>query len=78
METVADFTFGSSKITADGDCSHEIKRFLPLGRKAITNLDNILKSRDITLPPKVHLVKFVVFSEVMYRCESWTIKKAEC
>ena len=77
-ETVSDFIFWGSKITADGDCSHEIKRRLLLGRKTMTNLDNILKSRDITLPPKVHLVKFVVFSEVMYRCESWTIKKAEC
>ena len=77
-KTVTDFIFLGSKITADGDCSHEIKRRLFLGRKVMTNLDNILKSRDITLPPKVHLVKFVVFSEVMYRCESWTIKKAEC
>ena len=70
--------FGGSKITADGDCSHEIKRCLLLGRKVMTNLDSILKSRDITLPTKVHLVKAMVFPEVMYRCESWTIKKAEC
>ena len=77
METVRDFIFGDSKITADGDCSHEIKRhFLP-GRKAMTNLDSILKSRDITLPTKVCLVKAMVFLVVMYRCESWTIKKAE-
>ena len=70
--------FWGSKITADGDCSHEIKRRLLLGRKAVTNLDSILKSRDITLPAKVHLVKAVVFPVVMYGCESWTIKKAEC
>ena len=70
--------FGGSKITADGDCSHEIKRHLLLGRKAMTNLDSILKSRDITLPTKVHLVKAMVFPVVMYVCESWTIKKAEC
>ena len=77
-ETVADFIFGgSSKITTDGDCSHEIKRRLLLGRKGMTNLDSILKSRDITLPTKVHLVKAVVFLVVMYGCESWTIKKAE-
>ena len=76
-ETVTDFIFSSSKITADGDCSHEIKRDLLLGIKVITNLDNILKSRDITLPTKVHLVKAVVFPVVMYGCESWTIKKAE-
>ena len=78
VETVADLIFGCSKITADGDCSHEIKRCLLLGRKAMTNLDNILKSRDITLPTKVRLVKAMVFPVVMYRCESWTIKKAEC
>ena len=78
METVADFIFGGSKITADGDCSHEIKRCLLLGRKVITNLDIILKSRDITLPNKVHLVKAMVFPVVMYGCESWTIKKTEC
>ena len=78
METVADFIFGGSKITADGDCSHEIKRHLLLGRKAMTNLDSILRSRDITLPTKVHLVKAMVFPVVMYGCESWTIKKAEC
>ena len=77
-ETVADFIFLGSKITADGDCSHEIKRRLLLGRKVMTNLDNILKSRDITLQTKVHLVKAMVFPVVMYRCESWTIKKAEC
>ena len=71
------FYFGASKITADGDCSHEIKRRLLLGRKAVTNLDNILKSRDITLPTKVYLVKAMVFPVVMYGCESWTIKKAE-
>ena len=76
-ETVTDFILGGSKITADIDCSHEIKRQLLLGRKAMTNLDNILKSRDITLPTKVHLVKAMVFSIVMYECESWTIKKAE-
>ena len=77
METVTDFIFLGSKITADGDCSHEIKRHLLLARKAMTNLDSILKSRDITLPTKVHLVKVVVFPVVMYGCESWTIKKAE-
>ena len=77
METVRDFIFLGSKITVDGDCSHEIKRCLFLGRKAMTNLDNILKSRDITLPTKVHLVKAMVFPVVMYGCESWTIKKAE-
>ena len=77
METVTDFILGGSKITADGDCSHEIKRPLLLGRKAMTNLDSILKSRDITLPTKVHLVKATVFPVVMYGCESWTIKKAE-
>ena len=76
-ETVSDFIFGGPKITADGDCSHEIKRHLLLGRKVMTNLDNILKSRDITLPTKVHLVKAMVFPVVMYGCESWTIKKAE-
>ena len=73
METVTDFIFGGSKITADGDCSHEIKRCLLLGRKVMTNLDTILKSRDITLPTKVHLVKAMVFPVVMYGCESWTI-----
>jgi len=78
MDTVRDFIFGGSKITADGDCSHEIKRRLLLGRKAMTNLDRILKSRDITLPTKVHLVKAMFFLVVMYWCESWTIKKAEC
>ena len=78
VETVSDFIFLSSKITADGDCSHEIKRHLFLGRKVMTNLDSILKSRDITLPTKVHLVKVIVFSVVMYGCESWTMKKAEC
>ena len=77
-ETVSDFIFWSSKITADGDCSHEIKRRLLLGRKVITNLDSILKSRDITLPTKVRLVKAMVFPVVMYGCESWTVKKAEC
>ena len=77
VETVADFIFWGSKITADGDCSHEIKRCLLLGRKVMTNLDSILKSRDITLSTKVHLVKAMVFPVVMYRCESWTIKKAE-
>ena len=77
METVADFIFGGSKITADGDCSHEIKRRLLLGRKAMTNLDSILKSRDITLPTMVHLAKAMVFPVVMHGCESWTIKKAE-
>ena len=78
METVKGFIFMGSKLTADGDCSHEIKRHLLLGRKAMTNLDNILKSRDITLPTKVHLVKAIVFLVVMYGCESWAIKKAEC
>ena len=78
VETVSDFIFGGSKITADGDCSHEIKRRLLLGRKVMTNLGNILKSRDITLPTKVHLVKAMVFPVVMYGCESWTVKKAEC
>ena len=77
VETVTDFLFLGSKITADGDCSHEIKRRLLLGRKATTNLDRILKSRDITLPTKVHLVKAMVFQVVMNACESWTIKKAE-
>ena len=77
VETVADFIFGSSKITADGDCSHDIKRQLLLGRKVMTNLDSILKSRDITLPTKVHLVKPMVFPVVMYGCKSWTLKKAE-
>ena len=77
METVTDFTFWSSKITADGDCSHEIKRRLLLGIKVMTNLDSILRSRDITLPTKVHLVKAMFFAVVMYECESWTIKKAE-
>ena len=77
VETVRDFILGGSKITADGDCSHEIKRHLLLGRKAMTNLDNILKSRNFALPTKVHLVKAVVFPVVMYGCESWTIKKAE-
>ena len=77
VETVADFIFLGSKITADGDCSHEIKRHLPLGRKVMTNLDSILKRRDITLPTKVHLVKAMAFPLVMYGCESWTIKKAE-
>ena len=77
VETVADFIFGGSKITADGDCSREIKRHLLLGRKIMTSLDSILKSRDITLPTKVHLVKAMVFPVVMYGCESWTIKKAE-
>ena len=77
METVRDFILGGSKINADGDCSHEIKRCLLLGRKVMTHLDSILKSRDITLPTKVHLVKTMVFSVVMYGCESWTIKKAE-
>ena len=77
VETVSDFILGGSKITADGDCSHEIKRHLLLGRKAITNLDSILESRDITLPTNVHLVKAMVFPAVMYGCESWTVKKAE-
>ena len=78
METVRDFIFGGSKITADGGCSHEIKRSLLLGREVMTNLDSILKSGDITLPTKVHLVKAMVFPVVMYGCQSWTIKKAEC
>ena len=78
MEMVKDVIFLGSKITADGDCSHEIKRCLLLGRKAMTNLDSMLKNRDITLPTKVHLVKAMVFSVVMYGCESWTVKKAEC
>ena len=77
VETVADFIILGSKITADGDCSHETKRCLLLGRKVMSNLDSILKSRDITLPTKVHLVKTMVFPVVMYRCENWTIKKAE-
>ena len=78
VEIVSDFILLGSKITADGDCSHEIKRCLPLGRKVMTNLDGIFKSRDITLPTKVHLVKAMVFPVVMYGCESWTVKKAEC
>ena len=78
VETVADFIFGGSKITADGDHSHEIKRRLLLRRKAMTNLDSILKSRDVTLPTEVHLVKAMIFPVVMYGCKSWTIKKAEC
>ena len=78
VETVSDFILGGSKITADGDCSHEIKRRLLLGRKVMTKLDSIFKSRDITLPTKVHLVKAIVFPVVMYGCESWTVKKAEC
>ena len=78
VETVSDFIFGGSKITADADCSHEIKRHLLLGRKVMTNLDSILKSRDITLPTKVHLVKAMVFPVVVYGCKSWTMKKAEC
>ena len=78
VETVLDFILGGSKITADGDCSHEIKRHLLLGRKVMTNLDSIFKNRDITLPTKVHLVKAMVFPVVMYGCESWTVKKAEC
>ena len=77
VETVSDFIFWGSKITADGDCSHEIKRYLLLGRKVMTNLDIIFKSRDITLPTKVHLVKAMVFPLVMYGCDSWTVKKAE-
>ena len=77
VETVSDFILGGSKITADGDCSHEIKRRLLLGRKVMTNRDSIFKSRDITLPTKVHIVKAMVFPVVMYRCESWTVKKAE-
>ena len=78
METVTDFIFLGSKITADGDCSHEIKRRLLLGRKAMANKDSLLKSRDVSLPTKVHLVKAMVFPVVRYGCESWTIKKAEC
>ena len=78
VETVSDFIFRGSKISADGDCSHEIKRRLLLGRKVMTNLDSILKSRDITLPTKVRLVKAMIFPVVMYGCESWTVKKAEC
>ena len=78
METVADFIYWGCKITADGNCSHEIKRRLLLGRKVMTNLDSILNNRDITLPTKVHLVKAMAFPLVMYGCESWTIKKAEC
>jgi len=78
VETVSDFIFLGSKITADGDCSHEIKRCLLFGRKVMTNLDSILKSRDTTSPTKVHLVKSIVFPVVMYGCESWTVKKAEC
>ena len=78
VETVSDFILGSSKITSDGDCSHEIKRRLLLARKVMTNLNSIFKSRDITLPTKVHLVKAMVFPVVMYGCESWTLKKAEC
>ena len=78
METVRDFILGVPQITADGDCSHEIKRCLLLGRKVITNLDSILKSRDISLPTKFHLVKVMVFPVVIYGCESWTMKKAEC
>ena len=78
METVSDFIFLGSKITADSDCSHEIKRHLLPGRKAMTNLDSILKSRDVTLPTKVRLVKAIVFPVVMYGCQSWTVKKAEC
>ena len=78
METVSGFIFLGSKITADGDCSYEIKRRLLLGRKVMTNLDSIFKSRDVTLPTKVHLVKPMVFPAVMYGCESWTVEKAEC
>ena len=78
METVRDFIFRGSKMTADGDCSHEIKGWFLLERKAMTNLDNILKCRDITLPTKVHLAKAMVFTVVMYGCESWTVKKTEC
>ena len=78
LETVTDFIFLASKITADGDCSHEIKRHLLPGRKVMTNLDSILKTRDITLPTKIHLVKPMVFPVVIYGCESWTMKKAEC
>ena len=77
LDTVTEFILGGSKITADSDCSHEVKRCLLLGRKAVTNLDSILKSRDITLPTKVHLVKAMVFPVVMYGCENWTVKKAE-
>ena len=77
MEIVRDFILGGSKITADGDCSHDIKRYLLLGRKAMTNIDRLLRSRDITLPTKIRLVKVMVFPVAMYRCESWTIKKAE-
>ena len=77
VETVSDFIFSGSKITADGDCSHEIERRLLLGRKVLTNLDSILKCRDIALPTKVHLVKAMVFPVVLYECESWTVKKAE-
>ena len=78
VETVTDFILGGSKISADGDCSHEIKRRLLFGRKVMTNIDSIIKHRDITLPTKVHLVKAIVFPVVMYGCESWTVKKAEC
>ena len=78
METMADFHLGGSKITVNGDCSQEINRSLCFGRKALTNLDTVLKSRDITLPTKVHIVKAMVFPVVMYGCENWTIKKAEC
>ena len=78
VETVSDFSFGGSKIIVESDCSREIKRCLLLGRKIMTNLDSILKSRDVTLPTKVHLVKAMVFPAVMYRCKSWTVKKAEC
>ena len=78
VKTVSDFIFGGSEITADGDCSHEIKRCLLLGRKVMTNLDSVFKSRDITLPTKVHLVKALFFPVVIYQCESWTEKKAEC
>ena len=78
VETVSDFIFWDSKITTDGDCSHEIKRRLLLGRKVVTNLDSIFKNRDITLPTKVHLVKAMVFTVVMHKCKSWTVKKAEC
>ena len=78
VETVSDFIFGGSQITADGDCSHEIQRRLLLGRKVMSNLDSVFKSRDITLPTKVRLVKAMVFPVVMYGCESWTVKKAEC
>ena len=78
VETVSDFILGGSKITADGDCSHEIKRRLLLGRKVMTNLDGIFKSRDITLPTKIRLVKAMVFPVITYGCESWTVKKAEC